>query len=186
MNKSLIETQSSLLVVIDVQQRLAAAMPQETKDQVIKQIGVLLQASEALAVPTVVTEQYPKGLGPTEPALTQATSEKLNTIEKTCFSCLHCRTFADQVDGSNKKQIILTGMEAHICVLQTALDLQHSGYQVFVVEDAVCSRTQANKDNAMHRLRQEGVIVTNTESVLFEWLRDAQHPEFKTLSKLII
>jgi nicotinamidase-related amidase len=77
-------------------------------------------------------------------------------------------------------------MEAHICVLQTAMECQAAGFQVFVVEDGICSRRQDNKDNALHRLRQAGVVVTNTESVLFEWLRDAQHSEFRTLSKLII
>jgi nicotinamidase-related amidase len=77
-------------------------------------------------------------------------------------------------------------MEAHICVLQTALALLAQGFQVFVVEDAICSRTQQNQDNALQRLRQAGVIITNTESVLFEWLSDAKHPEFRTLSKLIV
>jgi len=88
--------------------------------------------------------------------------------------------------ASHRRQVILTGMEAHICVLQTALALLAQGFQVFVVEDAVCSRSQQNQDNAMQRLRQAGVIITNAESVLFEWLADAKHPQFKALSQLIV
>lgn len=186
MNRKLLETSNSLFVVIDVQQRLASAMTAETKEQVTDQIAVLLQASQTLTVPTIVTEQYPKGLGPTEPELAQYIDGDVHVVEKTCFSCLHSKSFADLVDSSGRQQIVLTGMEAHICVLQTAIELQETGYQVFVVEDAVCSRKKANQDNAMQRLKQVGVIVTNTESVLFEWLRDAKHAEFKTLSKLII
>ena len=86
---------------------------------------------------------------------------------------------------SRRNQIILAGMEAHVCVLQTALDLHATGMQVFVVEDAVCSRRMRNKTNALARLRQAGVIVTNAESLLFEWLRDARHEHFKKISELI-
>ena len=91
----------------------------------------------------------------------------------------------ETVQRSRRKQIILAGMEAHVCVLQTALELHATGLQIFVVEDAVCSRRMKNKINALARLRQAGVIVTNTESVLFEWLRDAGHEHFKTISALI-
>ncbi|MFW5427315.1 MAG: isochorismatase family protein, partial [Methylophagaceae bacterium] len=94
--------------------------------------------------------------------------------------------FMSSLRASHRRQVILTGMEAHICVLQTALALLAQGFEVFVVEDAICSRTQQNQDNALQRLRQAGVIITNTESVLFEWLSDAKHPKFRTLSKLIV
>lgn len=183
---NLIDTQNSLLVVIDVQHRLASAMPEDIRNQILKQVSVLLQASNILSVPTLVTEQYPKGLGHTEAELTEVLAENTPVIEKTCFSCLNSSNFAEQLKASGRKQIILTGMEAHICVLQAAMELQEEGFDVFVVEDGICSRKQENKDNAIQRLRQAGVVVTNTESVLFEWLRDAQHSEFRTLSKLIV
>lgn len=183
---NLIDIQNSLLVVIDVQHRLASAMPEDKRNQLLKQVSVLLQASQTLSVPTLVTEQYPKGLGPTEAELAEVLAENTPIIEKTCFSCLNSPSFIEKLNATGRKQIILTGMEAHICVLQTAMECQAAGLQVFVVEDGICSRKQDNKDNAIHRLRQAGVVVTNTESVLFEWLRDAQHSEFRTLSKLII
>ena len=106
-------------------------------------------------------------------------------LEKTAFSCCGAEGFDAAVCTDNRTQWILCGMEAHVCVLQTALELHARGLEVFVVEDGVCSRTDANHANALARLRQAGVIVSNTESVLFEWLRDAGDPQFKALSALI-
>ena len=181
----ILNAQDSLLVIVDVQQRLTAAMPTGVRERVIKQVKVLLTAAKVLAVPVVVTEQYPKGLGPTEPELMSMLEESSTIIEKTSFSCMKIAEFCTKLDKSACKQVILTGMESHICILQTALDLQAQGYQVYVVEDAVSSRSKANQYNSLQRLRHAGVIITNVESVIFEWLGDAQHPEFKTLAKLI-
>ncbi|MBL1319526.1 MAG: hydrolase [Methylophaga sp.] len=176
---------NSLLVLIDIQQRLLSAMPEHAGEAMVHQAAVLGQAANKLNIPVMVTEQYPEGLGETVEALQSQVSfpEK---IEKTCFSCADSNNFMSSLRTSHRRQVILTGMETHICVLQTALALIAQGFQVFVVEDAICSRTQQNQDNALHRLRQAGVIITNTESVLFEWLSDAKHPAFKTLSKLIV
>ncbi|MDQ7072293.1 MAG: hydrolase [Gammaproteobacteria bacterium] len=180
-----VNSENSLFVVIDIQQRLMSAMPEQLAKAVLTQTGILLQAATSLTIPVMVTEQYPKGLGSTvedlEPHLSAA-----KKIQKTCFSCADQNEFMSSLRASHRRQIILVGMEAHICVLQTALALLAQGFQVFVVEDAVCSRTQQNQTNALNRLRQAGVIVTNTESVLFEWLADAKHSEFKTLTKLIL
>ena len=181
----LAEINDSFLVVIDIQERLMAAMPEGVRDRLIKQVGVLLQASEALKIPVAITEQYPKGLGPTEADLVRLFPTQ-TIIEKTCFSCTNVDSFMTTLRSSHRRSVILTGMETHICVLQTALALQAQGYQVFVVEDGVSSRTAQNQNNALQRLRQAGVIITNTESVLFEWLADAKHTEFKALSKLVI
>ena len=182
----ILNAQDSLLVIVDVQQRLTAAMPTGVRERVIKQVKVLLTAAKVLAVPVVVTEQYPKGLGPTEPELMSMLEESSTIIEKTSFSCMKIAEFCTKLDKSACKQVILTGMESHICILQTALDLQAQGYQVYVVEDAVSSRSKANQYNSLQRLRHAGVIITNVESVIFEWLGDAQHPEFKTLAKLLV
>ena len=179
------ELKDSFLLIIDIQERLVSVMPEDEQTLVIKQAGVLLQASIALEIPLAITEQYPKGLGATESSLL-AFSPEVSTIGKTCFSCADADEFMTSLRSSHRRSVVLMGMETHICVLQTALALQGQGYQVFVVEDAVSSRTQENKQNALHRMRQAGVIITNTESVLFEWLADAKHPEFRTLSKLII
>jgi nicotinamidase-related amidase len=182
---SLIASQdNSFLVIIDVQERLLAVMPETAQAVIVKNAAVLLKAAKSLDIPTAITEQYPKGLGPTEASLLAIVSE-IPTIEKTCFSCADNDGFMANLRTSHRRSVILVGMETHICVVQTALALQGQGYQVFVVEDAVCSRTQDNKHNAMQRMRQAGVIITNTESVLFEWLVDAKHAEFRSLSKLI-
>ena len=180
------EAQNSVLVIIDVQQRLAAAMPKGVCDRVMEQIKTLVTAANTLSVPVVVTEQYPKGLGHTDDDVKACLIAETPIIEKTCFSSVKATGFVATLDESKRKQIILTGMETHICVLQTALELQQQGYQVFVVEDAVSSRSKANQYNALQRLRHAGVIITNVESVLFEWLADSQHPEFKNLAHLIV
>lgn len=180
------QADDSVLVVIDLQERLAAAMPEQVRERVLSCVEIMLTATEMLSVPVMATEQYPKGLGHTEPRLKPYLDERVSVIEKTCFSCQTIPLFSQQLSATQRKQVFLVGMEAHICVLQTAMDLQANGYQVFVIEDAVSSRAQSNHDNAMHRLRQAGVVVTNVESVIFEWLRDASHSQFKALSRLIV
>ena len=185
MTTALCSPSESLLAVVDTQTKLAAAMPPAKRDEVLRNTAILLQAASLLGVPVLLTEQYPKGLGKTETALTQHLPPATAIIEKTCFSCCGAADFMATVQRSRRNQIILAGMEAHVCVLQTALDLHATGMQVFVVEDAVCSRRMRNKTNALSRLRQAGIVVTNTESVLFEWLRDASHEHFKAISALI-
>jgi len=179
----------SQLVIVDVQTRLVTAMPSEAMQATIKNCGVLATAAAMLSVPIIVTEQYSKGLGNTVPALLTAFSDakiNLKAVEKTAFSCMAEPTFSRQL-SSDISQIILTGMEAHICVLQTALDLlnSHQPKQVFIVEDAIISRDPVNKANAIARLREAGCIITNTESTLFEWLGKAEGEAFKAISKLI-
>jgi nicotinamidase-related amidase len=137
-----------------------------------------------VGVPAIATEQYPRGLGPTDPAVAAALPEGTPLLDKTCFACGGDEAFRLALAAAERRQVVLAGMEAHVCVLQTAL-LLHGDYQVFVVEDAVCSRNPDHHRNAMERLRQAGVTVTNTESVLFEWLRDAAHAQFKAVSALV-
>jgi nicotinamidase-related amidase len=182
----LCSAETSQLVIIDVQTRLAGAMPGEARERVVKNSAVLLQAAALLQVPAIATEQYPKGLGATEETLANHFAGRVDVVSKTCFACGGAEGFNRILDAAQgRHQTIIAGMESHVCVLQSALELQARGYQVFVVEDAVCSRSEANHRNAMARLRQAGIAVTNTESVLFEWLRDASHPQFKAISALI-
>ncbi len=173
----------SRLLVIDIQTRLAAAMPDADRTRVLRNTTLLLQAATLLAVPTCVSEQYPKGLGLTEEELTPYLPVSTQRIEKTCFAACSADSFPH--DTTAAKQHVLAGMETHVCILQTALQLHAQSQTVFVVEDAVCARQPANTANALARLRQAGVIITNTESVIFEWLRDARHEHFKTLSALL-
>ncbi|MGA2114402.1 MAG: hydrolase [Bryobacteraceae bacterium] len=175
----------SVVVIIDIQERLAAAMLSSARQAAIRNTRILIQAAACLGVPVLVTEQYPKGLGPTVAELTGILPGGTQRFEKTCFSCARAGTFSAALDASGRSQVILVGMEAHVCVLQSALELRAGGREVFAVEDACCSRKQENHINAMYRLRGAGVAVTNTESVLFEWLRDARHEHFKAISALV-
>jgi len=172
----LVRAEDSALVLIDVQDRLAAAMA--ARDEVVRRAGILLEAAGRLKMPVVLTEQYPKGLGATVAELASKLPEGTMRLEKTAFSA--CAALA-----LSRPQVVLAGMEAHVCVLQTALELAAAGRDVFVVEDAICSRAEANRRNALDRMRAAGVVVTNTESVVFEWLRDAAHAEFRELARLV-
>jgi nicotinamidase-related amidase len=173
----------SQLVIIDTQERLITAMPKAELKTCINNMGILAQASVLLGVPAIITEQYPKGLGNTVPELL-AILPKAPMVEKICFSCMAEPTFRSQL-SRDRSQVILAGMEAHICVLQTALDLIGSDRQVFVAEDAIISRNSTNKANALARMREAGCIISNTESIVFEWLGKAEGDAFKTISKLI-
>lgn len=175
----------SALLVIDIQTRLDAVMAAECRGAPSENGSRLLRAATILQVPVLHTEQYPKGLGPTEPALAVALPEARASFEKTCFSCYAAEGFAERCRGLARSQMILFGIEAHVCVLQTAFDLLAAGYQVFVVEDAVCSRRLSHRDNAIARMRQAGVIVTTFESVLFEWVQDASDQHFKQIAALL-
>ena len=173
----------SQLLIVDVQERLAKVMPEKILAQVLANTNILLLAAKKLLVPVLHTEQYPQGLGGTHTAIRANFSEK--PIVKTCFSSCGADAMADFIAADSREQWIIMGMEAHICVTQTCMDLLSLDKTVFIVADGVCSRTKANFNNAITRMRQAGAIITNTESVLFEWLGDASHNQFKTLSKLI-
>ena len=172
----------SQLIFIDLQTRLLSAMPQEAMQAVIRNCGILAQAAEMLEVPVIVSEQYPKGLGNTAPELL-AFLPNIKPVEKLTFSCMAEPKFSRQLTRDHS-QVVIAGMEAHICVLQTALDLQNSK-QVFVAEDAIISRNPANKANALARMREAGCIISNTESIVFEWLGKADSDAFKAISLLV-
>ncbi len=177
--------EDSALLIVDVQTRLAAAMSARAREDVLRNSGILIDAALQLGIPIIHTEQYPRGLGATEPALAERLDGHAQRLEKTAFSCCGADGFDAAACADQRTQWIVCGMEAHVCVLQTALELHARGVEVFVVADAVSSRTEVNRTNALERLRQAGIVVSNTESVLFEWLRDASHPQFKALSALI-
>ena len=183
MSGIIVNASLSQLVMIDMQVKLASVMQAEALQSVVKNCSVLAQVAYILSVPTVLTEQYPQGLGETIPEIRQHLPNS-KPIAKTAFSACGEPNFNQQLHRDNP-QIILAGMEAHICVLQTALALLQAGKQVFVVEDAIISRSSANKANAVARLRDAGCVISSTESVVLEWLGDAKHEAFKAISKLI-
>lgn len=182
---SLCQAETSQLVVIDIQDRLASAMPEKIITRVIDNTNTLLEAAKLLDVAVIRSEQYPKGLGATCKEIQEHVPAEAACIEKTCFACTGSSDFSRRLSKQRRPQIILTGIETHVCVLQTALELADDGFQVFVAGDAVCSRHKHNHKNAIKRLRHAGVTITSTESVVFEWLRDAQHEQFKAVSKLV-
>ncbi len=181
----LCEVSNSLLTIVDVQERLAAAVPQPVLDAMTRAAALLLDAATLLDVPTLCTEQYPEGLGATVAAIAGHFADDSETIAKTCFSCAGSEDFRQAIDRRGRKQIVLAGMESHVCILQTAMQLKEAGLDIFVVEDAVCSRKENYHRNALQRMQQAGISITNTESVIFEWLRDARHGQFRKVSALL-
>ena len=176
---------TAALVVIDLQQRLGDAMPGKVLNRVILNTCLLARTAGLLGLPVLQTEQHPRGLGATHPTVVQALPAATSAFTKMSFSCCDDPDFNAALASSGRRHVVLVGMEAHICVLQTALDLRLSGHQVFVVEDAICSRRLENYQNALDRLRQCGVQVVSAESVVFEWLRTAAHPQFKAIQALL-
>ncbi|MCQ8129952.1 isochorismatase family protein [Methylomonas rivi] len=181
----LLSAEHSLLLIVDMQGRLLEAMPPADAQTMLDNSVRLLKAAALLEVPVLLTEQYPKGLGHTADAVRQALPTAAACFEKTAFSCCGSDAVTQALRGSAKSQIVIAGQEAHVCVLQTAFDLLRQGFEVFVVEDAVCSRAVRHKENALWRMRQAGAGIVCHESVLFEWLRDASHPQFKSISALL-
>lgn len=182
---ALCRADESALLLIDAQQRLADAMVPSALAAMTAAGARLLQAAGRLHLPVTVTEQYPKGLGRTLPALREHLPTDHRLLDKTSFSCCDADGFIDHINRLQRRQVVISGMETHICVLQTALQLQANGYAVYVAEDAVCARSPERSRNGIERMRQAGIVITHSDSVLFEWLRDAGHPEFKAISALL-
>lgn len=176
----LLERAKSLLLLVDMQERLVPAM--SGADDVIAQCGILLRAGYELGVPILASEQYPKGLGPTLPDLAGFATRRLEKVE---FSAHANRAIKDELALAGQRQIVVAGVEAHVCVLQTGLELVAAGYQVFVAADAVASRRPESREVALHRLARAGATLITVEMALFEWLRSASAPEFRSISKLI-
>ncbi len=175
---------SSILILVDIQTRLSGAMEESVRSRLLDRAATLAQAASLLEIPTLITRQYPKGLGDTEPDI-HTVANGATTIDKTSFSCCGSGPFLDNLGQNARDQIVLAGLESHVCILQTALELQARGKRVFVVEDAICSRHSTDHQCAIQRMRQQGIVVSTTESTLFEWLGDASHPRFKDISRLI-
>jgi nicotinamidase-related amidase len=173
---------TSVLVVVDVQDKLLVKIP--TADSLVRSIAFLLDAAQLFAVPARATEQYPKGLGPTTAELARRLPKGLPT--KTAFSCCGAAGSLTDLRGLARPVVVLAGMETHVCVSQTALDLLDAGFTVFLPVDAVASRYAVDHDAAVRRLDRAGAIPTSAEAVAFEWAADAAHPRFKELSKLVI
>ena len=181
---SILSREQSLLLVVDVQEKLFPAMDSELRDSVAKNLKVLGTAARRLSLPLLLSEQYPKGLGHTLPELQEALGH-LSPVEKVSFSCCDVPSFAEQLKAARRSQVVLAGIEAHVCVLMTGLGLLSLGYQVHVVADATCSRSRQNWQLGLDQLRQAGAVITSTESVVFQLLRRADTDEFRAIQALI-
>ncbi len=177
--------ESSQLLLIDIQQQLGQAMPAKVLSRVITNSTLLTRSADLLDVPVLYTEQYPKGLGPTVDDIANILPATARSFEKTTFSSLGAAGFADAVGQAGRPQIIIVGMEAHVCVLQTALELLADGFQVYIVEDAVCSRRLENYQNALARLSRSNAAIVSAESVIFEWLVSSRHEHFKAIQAML-
>ncbi|MBF0306728.1 MAG: hydrolase [Alphaproteobacteria bacterium] len=179
----LMRAETSSLLIVDVQERLCPVMAEPR--MVIQGCVRLMAAARELAVPLLVSEQYPKGIGPTMFDLRELAPPEA-VVEKLHFSCAHEPAVMERIAAAaGRRQIVMAGIEAHVCVLQSALGLKERGYEVFVVTDACSSRQQANADAAFRRMRDNGIETVTIEMVLFEWLHRAGTPEFKRLLPLV-
>ncbi len=178
MTKELLDRNRSALVIIDVQEKLFPHV--HDPQRLLARIDLLISAAKLLGVPLLVTEQYPKGLGSTIAEIRQALPE-FNPLPKNDFSCVPAPGFKERLAALHRDQLVVAGIEAHICVAQTALDLASHGEKVIVVADGVSSRRPLDAEIALRRLEQSGLTLSTAEAVVFEWLRRAGTDEFKAI-----
>lgn len=180
-SRGLIQAASTALLIIDIQEKLMPVV--QDKEQVFLNTNRLLKTAQILNIPTIITEQYPNGLGHTCTDI--EIPENTQVIEKICFSCLQSQQVIETLQKHHIKSLIIGGVESHICVLKTALEAMNTGLEVHVVADAVSSRTAENKQIALERMKQSGAFIVSTEMILFQLIDKAGTDAFKFISKLI-
>jgi len=182
LEKFFLDKEDTVLLIIDIQEKLAVVMKE--RDKVVKNNLHLIELAKMINMPIVVTEQYPKGLGPTVAEIREALPV-YRPVEKMTFDCCGQPAFLEELKEQKRKKVVVTGMETHICVLQTCIGLLGGGINVHLVQDAVCSRTKENWETGIEFMRDAGAAVTSTETVLFQLLKVAGTEEFKKISKRI-
>ena len=183
MEKFKLDADKAVLVVIDIQERLVTAMPQKIYLRLRNTVAMLVEAAKLLGVPVVTTEQYPKGIGHTVAELAGPCGEKV--VEKVSFGCCGEPDFLAALKETGRSQVMVTGMEAHVCVYQTVLGLLEDGYHVHLVRDAICSRSKTDFLAGIASATQAGAVVTTAETVLFQILEKSTHGQFKAISQLV-
>jgi len=184
MPHSLLTSSDTLLLVIDIQQRLFDAVHPKVQKVINTYAPALIQGTRLLEVPVVVTEQYPKGLGPTVPAVARVI-EGITPFEKLSFSVMQDEQIKAAIEASGRRQIIVCGIETHVCVYQSVMDLLKDGYDVHVPRECVASRAKNNWEVGLGLMEQAGASITSIETVLFSLLGHAKHPAFKSVQALI-
>lgn len=181
-----LDPRTTLVLVVDVQAKLAAAMPEASLATLVKSTGILLEVAKELGVPVLATEQYPKGLGPTIPAVAERLAALgSDALPKLTFDACSDLAIARAIAGVAPRAVVVVGMEAHVCVFQTARELVKRGHVTHVVADAVASRHEDNRRLGLALAERAGAIVTTTETVAFDLLGRAGTDAFKAISKLI-
>lgn len=176
--------EETALLIVDMQERLLAAMPEKPRKLMLRNTGILIETAKSFGIPILVSEQYPKGLGPTVAEIREAIGE-MAPVEKTIFSAARDEGFQQRLKESGRSTFILTGVENHVCVLQTALDLAADGKSVWVARDATCSRTEENWEAGCEQMASGGVHISTTEILVFQLLQEAGTEAFKKISKLV-
>jgi len=179
----LLQAENALLLVVDIQEKLLAALP--AAESLVQRTGILIEVFRELELPILISEQYPQGLGHTVPALLQRLPASASILEKSAFGCGQDVQITDFLTASQRSQILVCGVETHVCVNQTVHQLLAAGYQVHLAEDATCSRHSEDQAIAISKMRQSGVIPSSTEMAMFELLGTSRHPLFKSLQALI-
>ena len=183
LGKFKLDAEKTVLVVIDVQERLVPAMPEDIYLRLRNTVAMLVEVAGLLGIPVVTTEQYPKGIGHTVPELAAACNETV--IEKVSFGCCGEPNFLKALKNTGRTQVLITGMEAHVCVYQTVLGLLEDGYYVHLIRDAVCSRNKTDYLAGVANAGQAGAVVTTAETVMFQMLQESTHEQFRAVSKLV-
>jgi nicotinamidase-related amidase len=173
---------NTVLIVIDIQDRLFPAM--YDRERLLKNLQKLIKGIRVFDIPVILTEQYPAGLGPTLPEITGLLPD-VKPIDKFCFSCCDEERFQEELESLKREQVLIAGIEAHVCVYQTAMDLLGKGYQVQVVVDGISSRDAENKEVCLTKMTNAGISPTTTEMALFELLKIAKGDKFKQISNIV-
>ena len=183
LDKFLLDKEQTVLVVIDIQEKLVTAMPPKVYARMRATTAMLVEAASLLGIPVLTTEQYPKGIGHTVAELSSACAQ--GVIEKTTFGCCGEPAFLAALKKLGRRQVLVTGMEAHVCVYQTVLGLLAAGYHVHLVRDAICSRGKDDFRAGVSNAARAGALVVTAEMALFQLLKDSRHEQFRAVSKLI-
>ena len=180
---NILDINSTALVVVDIQEAFRSAVP--VFPMIASRASVAVRGFLTLGVPVIVTEQYPKGLGRTAEEIQLVLPDDFEVIEKTAFSSCGASAFAAKLEQLGTKQVVLCGLEAHVCVNQTAHDLLERGYQVHVLTDCVCSRFEHDQAAGLAKMKESGAISSSIEMAFFELMRDSKHDKFKEIQALI-
>ncbi len=179
----LLNADDAILLVIDIQEKFMPVI--QNAEQVIEKTRIMLETARRLEIPILISEQYPKGLGYTVPKLLESLPSSATTLEKTAFGCLGDEAMSQYFKASGRKQVIICGIEAHVCVNQTVHQLLDAGYEPHLIEDAISSRDPQHRTLALNKMRQSGAIESCVEMAIFELMHHAKHSEFKPLQALI-